>query len=215
MNFNSIVRMFRPKDHVFFTLFEEVSNTLEEMAVLLEEGASQNTKEQRLDLSTRMKALEHKNDQTTHQIFVALGQNFITPLDREDIYQLTSSLDNIADEMYGAAKKMALYGFFEIDKDICDISEVIHQCVLELKDAIHELGDLTHPQKIKEVCIQINSLENNADDIYDNAVAHLFAQEGNLRQAIVIKDILYSLEAATDKCEDAANVLESIIIKYS
>src|SRR5690625_4358967 len=127
MNFNSVIKFFLPQDKVFYVLFEKVSDTLEEMSTLLKESVNQDDVEKRKELSKRIKSLEHTNDETTHRIFVELGQNFVTPFDREDIHTLASTLDDIADYIHGTSKKMWLYKFFEVDKTIADLSEVIYK----------------------------------------------------------------------------------------
>src|SRR5699024_5370894 len=199
----------------FYVLFEKVSDTLEEMSTLLKESVNQDDVEKRKELSKRIKSLEHTNDETTHRIFVELGQNFVTPFDREDIHTLASTLDDIADYIHGTSKKMWLYKFFEVDKTIADLSEVIYKSTVEIKKAVYELRNMSNLKVISEACVRVNSLENEADDIYDSAVAKLFEDKEEPRRIIILKDILHSIETAADKCEDVANVIESIILKYA
>ncbi len=215
MNFNSVLKFFLPKDKVFYVLFEKVSDTLEEMSTLLLEGVKQSDFVKRKELFKRIAELEHENDSTTHQTYVELGQNFITPFDREDIHTLTATLDDIADHIHGTSKKMILYNYFETDDSINGLADVIYKSTVEIKKAVHELRNMTNLKYIKEACVRINSLENQGDDIYDSKVAALFQHEDDPRRIIILKDILHSMEAAADKCEDVANVLESILIKYA
>jgi predicted phosphate transport protein (TIGR00153 family) len=215
MSFNSLLKVFLPQDKVFYRLFEQVSNTLVDMAALLKEGVSQSQSEKRAEIFKQIENLEHVNDDTTHKIYVELGQNFITPFDREDIHHLASTLDDIADYIHGASKRMLLYKIYQIDDGISKLCEVIYKAVIELKKAVHELRSLKNLRNITEACVKINSLENHADDLYDTMVAWLFENEKDAVRLIKMKETLQSLETATDKCEDAANVLESIIIKYA
>lgn len=215
MNFNSVIKFFLPRDKVFYVLFEEVSNNLEEMSILLKDGVNQSDPEKRKEFFKKIADFEHANDDVTHKIFVELGQNFITPFDREDIHNLASSLDDIADFIHGASKRMLLYKFFEINDGISALCEVICKSTVEVKKAVHELRNMTNLRNITEACVRVNSLENHADDIYDSMVARLFESEEDTVRIIILKDILQSLETATDRCEDVANVLESIIIKYA
>lgn len=215
MNFNSVLKFFLPQDKVFYLLFEEVSNTLEQMALLLKQGVNESQPEKRRAIFKQIEDQEHKNDDTTHKIFVELGQNFITPFDREDIHFLASTLDDIADFIHGASKRMLLYKIYEVNEGISRLCEVIYKSVIELKKAVHELRNMSNLRNITEACVRINSLENHADDIYDTMVAQLFENEKDAVRVIMMKETLQSLETATDKCEDAANVLESIIIKYA
>jgi predicted phosphate transport protein (TIGR00153 family) len=215
MSFNNILKIFLPHDKVFYLLFEEVTNTLEKMAACLKEGVNQSEYEKRVAIFREIERLEHQNDDTTHKIFVELGQNFITPFDREDIHLLASTLDDVADFIHGASKRMMLYKIAEVNDGISMLCEVIYKAVVELKKAVHELRSLRNLRNITEACVRINSLENHADDIYDSMVARLFENEKDAVKVIKMKETLQSLETATDKCEDAANVLESIIIKYA
>ncbi len=215
MNFNSVLKFFLPKDKVFYILFEQVSNNLEEMATLLVEGVKKSDPEKRKEAFQRIADLEHANDDTTHKIFVELGQNFITPFDREDIHMLASTLDDVADYIHSSSKKMVMYNFSEINESISALSEIIYKSTVELKKAVHELRNMTNLHNITEACVRVNSLENHADDICDSMIARLFENEEDALRVIVMKEILQSLEIATDKCEDVANVLESIIIKYA
>lgn len=215
MSFNSVLKIFLPHDKVFYLLFEEVTTTLEKMAVLLKEGVNQSNPVKRTEIFKQIEDLEHTNDDTTHKVYVELGQNFITPFDREDIHLLASTLDDVADYIHGASKRMRLYRIAEIEDGISRLCEIIHKATVELKKAVHELRSLKNLRNITEACVRINSLENHADDIYDTMVAQLFDNEKDAVKLIKMKEVLQSLETATDKCEDAANVLESIIIKYA
>jgi predicted phosphate transport protein (TIGR00153 family) len=215
MNFNSVSKFFLPQNKIFHQLFEKVSNTLEQMALRLREGMNESQPDKRRTIFKQIEDLEHTNDDTTHKIFIELGQNFITPFDREDIHLLASTLDDIADFIYGAYKRFQLYKIHESDEGISRLCEVIYKSVVELKKGVYKLRNMSNPRDIKEACVKINSLENQADDIYDAMVAKLFENEKDAVRIIKMKEILQSLETATDKCEDAANVLESIIIKYA
>lgn len=215
MSFNSVLKIFLPHDKVFYILFEQVTTTLERMSVLLKEGVNQSQPEKRREIFRQIGDLEHTNDDTTHKIFVELGQNFITPFDREDIHFLASTLDDIADFIHGSSKRMTMYKIDLPEDGISKLCEVIYKATIELKKAVHELRYMRNLRVITEACVRINSLENQADDLYDTMVARLFDDEKDAVNVIKIKETLQSLETATDKCEDAANVLESIIIKYA
>jgi predicted phosphate transport protein (TIGR00153 family) len=157
--------------------------------------------------------LEHTGDEIAHEIFNELGKNFITPFDREDIHRLISCIDDVLDYTHGASKRMELYKITNITPEIIKLCELIQTCGAELHTAILELKNLKNLRKITDACVRINSIENHADDIFDNAVAKLFDEEKNAVELIKMKEILSALETATDKAEDCANVLESIIVK--
>ncbi|MGE7777463.1 DUF47 domain-containing protein [Chitinophaga sp. NPDC101104] len=213
--FNSIVKLFMPKDRVFYSLFEDVAANLVEMGKVLVELVETKDPVIRKDKVVLIERLEHKNDDLTHRIFVELGQNFITPFDREDIHYLASTLDDVADYIHGSAKRIDMYKVVEINSSVRKLADLINQGVAELAKAIPELRNMNNMRAITDACVKINSLENHADDIYDRAIADLFEQESNAVELIKMREIYQALEIATDKCEDSANVIETIIIKYA
>lgn len=213
--FNSIVKLFMPKDRVFYSLFEDVATNLVEMGKVLVELVETKDMDVRKDKVHLIERLEHKNDDYTHRIFVELGQNFITPFDREDIHYLASTLDDVADYIHGSAKRIDMYKVTEINDSVRKLADLINQGVMELARAIPELRNMSNMRIITDACVKINSLENHADDIYDRAIADLFDQESNAVELIKMREIYQALEIATDKCEDSANVIETIIIKYA
>jgi len=215
MSFNKVVQLFLPKDKVFYPLFEEVSDNLELMAQLLVDGVEQQNVERRISVFKEIEQLESQNDRVTHQIFTELANHFITPFDREDIQALAVNLDDIADYINVTAKKLSLFEFHELNGDVSKLSKLIQQSVLELSTAIKHLKEKSSPEKVKACCIRINDLENEADDIYERAVAVLFKVESDPKRIMVLKEVMESQEIATDKCEDVANIIESVLIKYS
>ncbi|AWO01908.1 DUF47 domain-containing protein [Chitinophaga alhagiae] len=213
--FNSIVKLFMPKDRVFYSLFEDVAANLMEMGKVLTELVETADPQTRKDKVHLIERLEHKNDDYTHRIFVELGQNFITPFDREDIHYLAATLDDVADYIHGSAKRIDLYKVTVITDSVRKLADLIYQGTVELARAIPELRNMNNMRVITDACVKINSLENHADDIYDRAIADLFELESNAVELIKMREIYQALEIATDKCEDSANVIETIIIKYA
>jgi predicted phosphate transport protein (TIGR00153 family) len=159
--------------------------------------------------------LEHTNDENTHNIFTELGKNFITPFDREDIHALASSLDDIADYIYSASKKINFYKVDPMEQGFQKMAEVISQSTETLHGAVMELRNMKNVSNITSALVKINSLENQADDIYDMSIEKLFDSEPDVKEVIKKREIYQVMEIVTDKCEDAANVIESIIIKYA
>lgn len=213
MSLNSIFSYFVPKDKKFFPLFEQAGSNLIEMAGHLQELVNSTDWSRKAELTTIIDELEQKGDTITHTIHLELGKNFITPFDREDIHSLASSLDDVADFIYGAAKKLFLYKIQSPSQAMVDITGLIAQACEHVNKALTELKDLRNIRNITDACVRINSVENKADDIYDNAVAELFEYEKDAINLIKFKEILSAMETATDKCEDVANVLESILVK--
>jgi predicted phosphate transport protein (TIGR00153 family) len=157
--------------------------------------------------------LEHEGDRITHEIFVELSKNFITPFDREDIHALASALDDIADYVHGSANRMYLYNLTTVTEPMKKLADLIHQGCKDIHKGISELRDLKNIRNVTDSCVRINSMENQADYVFDMAVAELFKNETNAIELFKNKEVLNALERATDKCEDVANVMETIIVK--
>lgn len=215
MGLTSFVKLFMPKDRVFYGLFEEVSNVLSEMALVFTETVKESDYNNKVALVKKLEELEHKNDEITHRIFIELGRNFITPFDREDIHALATSLDDIADFIWGSAKRITNYSIETRDEIAIGFADVITRSVKALNKALNELRDMKDLRSITESCVLINSLENEGDELLNKAMLDLFSSATDPIELIKKKDLYEMLEVVTDKCEDAANVIESIIIKYA
>jgi predicted phosphate transport protein (TIGR00153 family) len=171
------------------------------------------TKEERAQKIKKIEEIEHKGDEITHQIFQALGSTFITPFDREDVHELTSKLDDILDYLQGASTRIVLYRVDTIAPEVEQLAVMVYDAVVELHKVIPKLRDLRDVRSINESLVRVNSIENEADDLFERAIANLFDTCKDPIQLIKLKELLVSLETATDQCEDAANVIESIIVK--
>lgn len=215
MGLGSFVKIFLPKDKVFYSLFEEVANNLQSMSELFIKALNEPDANKRLELLKSLDDWESKNDEVTHKIFVELGSNFITPFDREDIHYLATALDDIADFMWGSAKRMMNYGMDDVDDVTKDFARIIDSAVKCLYKGIYELRNMKDIRAVTEVCVNVNSLENEGDDLLDKGMVQLFSIGTDPIEVIKKKDLYQMLETVTDKCEDAANVIESIIIKYA
>lgn len=213
MSLNSIFQYFVPKDKKFFPLFEQASSNLIDMAKLLKELVNLTDSAKRKELSRKIEDLEHRGDDISHQIHLELGKNFITPFDREDIHTLTSSLDDVADFIHGASNRIDLYKLEKITDPIIEMADLILEATEDVAKAVHELRNLKNIRNITDSCVRINSIENKADYIFDKAVGELFEFEKDAIALIKYKEVLSAMETATDKCEDVANVLESILVK--
>ena len=212
MNLN-IFQFFQPKDKIFYLLFQKATANATETGKTLVELVTTPSPERRKELFREIERLEHVGDSITHETFNELSSNFITPFDREDIHNLVSAIDDIVDYIHGASKRMELYKVDQMTPSIVKLSELILKGAEELQIAVSELKVLKNVTKIKEATVRINSIENHADDIYDMAISKLFEEEKNAVEVIKMKDVLSMLETATDKCEVAANVINTILIK--
>ena len=212
---NSIFKIFLPKDRVFFQLFENVAQELVKMGDKLKTMVNEPDFDKRAQLVQELEDMEHVNDDLTHNIFTELGKNFITPFDREDIHYLASALDDIADYIYSSAKKIHFYRVNPNDMGIQKMAELIAVGCVQVQKAVTELRNMKNMRQITDALVSINSIENQADDIFDMSIERLFATEPDAKEVIKKREIYQVLEIVTDKCEDAANVIESIIVKYA
>jgi len=215
MSFDSVLKFFLPKDRIFYSLFEEVSATLVQMGAAFTKALKEEDLSKRDALLRTLEDYEHKNDEITHRIFIELGQNFITPFDREDIHYLATSLDDIADYIWGAAKRVVNYQINDEYNTLPAFAEIISKSIAAINISVYALRDMKDLRAITAACVLVNSLENDADDLLDSTLLKLFSSPISPVELIKQKDIYQMLETVTDKCEDAANVIESIIIKYS
>lgn len=215
MGINSFVKFFTPKDRIFYSLFEEVADNLYDMSKVFRDAMYENDDQKREQMLSTLEAYEHKNDEATHRLFIELGQNFITPFDREDIHYLATSLDDVADYIWASAKSIVNYDINEVNDTMRAFSDVILSSTGSLRVALKGLRNMKDLKSITDACVKVNSFENEADVILDKALQYLFLNETNAIELIKRKQLYQDLEIVTDKCEDSANVIESIIVKYS
>ncbi|WP_332449888.1 DUF47 domain-containing protein [Methanoculleus sp.] len=201
-----------PQDKAFFDLFDEMAKTVVSAADLLVEFVEnfENVKEQ----CHRMKQIEHQGDDITHQIYEQLNRTFITPLEPEEISRLASALDDILDYIDGTAQQMYGYGITETDDSMIQLAKLIQLSVIEIEKAVTGIRSIKDPGLIEERCIEVNRLENIADNVLGHAIMDLFKTKDAVT-IIKLKDIYENLEMATDKCEDVANVLSDIAIRHT
>ena len=162
--------------------------------------------------SRRIKDAEHACDEVMHSITTKLNKSFITPFDREDIYSLSISLDDVCDYIDASARSIMMYDIHRTTEYSRNLARVIHSEAVEIKAAV---GMLHKPDGINKHFIEIHRLENEADDIYFKAMADLFKNSSNPLNVIKWKELYDTLENATDKCETVANIIESIVLKHS
>ncbi|HEU5403136.1 MAG TPA: DUF47 family protein [Terriglobales bacterium] len=198
-----------PRETKFFDMFAEMAGNLVEGATTLR-GLLQDYNRVP-ETVQKIKDIEHKGDDLTHSVVVKLNQTFITPFDREDIHALASALDDVLDFINSAADRLLMYKVNAAPQAAAKLADVIVRQSQELSDAVHLL-EKNH-QKVLDHCVEVNRLENEADAIARDAIGKLFQEEKDPIQLIKIKELLEVLETATDKAEDAANVMESVILK--
>lgn len=162
----------------------------------------------------RIKDIEHRGDEIVHEIADSLNRTFVTPIDHDDLSKLTSRLDDILDYIEAASHRMWSYELKTMHPDMIKLSEVIVASAKEVRHAVYDLRDFKKKDEIFQHCIEVNRLENVGDDITHVAVAGLFKKYDAV-EIIKMKEILEHLEIATDKCEDAADVIKDVFVKNS
>ena len=215
MKFDALLKKLLPKDDKFFTYLEESAENLVKASDVLKKLSASKKPAERQKLTDQMHDLEHDGDGVTHKIFSELNSTFVTPIDREDIHQLASSLDDIMDHMDGVAGRFILYKLKAWPNDMVKLVDILVKSINELKRGVSLLRDVQQTEKLQAVFQKVNEYENDADFVFEQAIAELFEKEKNPVQIIKLKEIYVGLETATDKCEDVANVLEGIVIKHS
>ena len=214
MRLDRILQVFLPKDEHFYGLFEESAQNIV-MAASAMMNLPVATPDERNGIVEQIKDFEHLGDTVTHKIFSELSGTFVTPFDPEDIAVLASALDDILDNIDGSASRFMLYKVRECPPEMVTLIRALHGSVLELQHGVHLLRRLHKSNDMRRVIERVNEYENEADSIFERAIANLFENETNPIEIIKLKEIYVTLETATDKCEDAANVLETIMIKHS
>jgi uncharacterized protein len=203
-----MVRMI-PRETKFFDMFAEMSSNLTEGATALRDLLKDY---QNVTAGVqKVKDIEHKGDDLTHAVLIKLNQTFITPFDREDIHRLASSIDDVLDYVNSAADRLIMYKIQSVPNAAIELADIIVRQSDEISKAVHLLEK--NPQKVLEYCVEVNRLENDADTVARDAIGKLFDNATDPIQLIKIKELLEVLETATDKAEDAANVLETVVLK--
>jgi len=197
-----------PKHEDFFALFRKQAALLRAACDQLHEMM------QRFDdldqRAKRLKDVEHQADLVTHEIFERLNRTFITPLEREDIHDLASGLDDVLDAVEGVGSRLVLFGIKAPTAEAKRMTEILVESSVQIEKAVEHLKDL---KNLMSFTIEINRLENEADTISRNVVADLFSGRHDVLDVMRWKEIYGRLENATDNCEDVANAIESIVVK--
>jgi predicted phosphate transport protein (TIGR00153 family) len=216
MSIATFFSRFVPSDHRFYDRFDEVTRNLAVASDHLKKLVRSDDETEREALAEKLHDTEHQGDTLTHQIFAELNSTFVTPFDREDIHKLTSALDDVLDHMDEFSKKVVLYQMKKIPDSAVNLADILDRMIGELAMGVRLLRSLGRSADLPGVLRRLHELENEADDVFERAVAALFDKEkDNPVRLIKVKETLVALELATDDCEDVANVLESIQIKHA
>ena len=200
---------FLPKEEQYYSYFTQMTsqifNAAQALTKMLADKSGELTR-----YVEHIKSIEHACDDITHTVVMKLNKSFITPFDREDIYMLTGGLDDIVDLIDDAARTMDMYGVRQATPYAASFADVLQRMAVQLHEIV---SMLSHPNGMTPRLVEMHRLENEGDDIYQKAIAELFRKTDDALTVIKWKDIYEKLEAAVDKCEAVANIIESVVIK--
>ena len=200
-----------PREEKFYHLFLKQVEIISEASRLLLDGVRSGSS-RLAGAATEIHGLEHQGDEIIHEIFTRLNQTFITPLDPEDIHNLSSALDNVLDGIEDTAHRLVSYKIEPVPGDMVRLSEIIASCAASFKKTFEALEK---GAAMLEYCIEINRLENEADLIGRSAVVDLFETEKDSIRLIKLKEVYDFFESTIDSCEDVADVLQNVVVKNS
>ena len=202
-----------PHEGRFFSYFTEhaaliLQGAVELKALMDNVGESESR-------ARNIKAIETKADTVTHDTIQLLHHTFITPIDRDEIHQLITRMDDILDLMEDVSQSVFLYDIHRIPDEAKRLAEICIACAEKVKAAVDLLNNMGNAEKIMKICAEIDRLETDADQVLRAAMAKLFRNEPDTRELIKLKEVYEHLETVTDKCEDVANIIEGIVIENS
>jgi hypothetical protein len=197
----------------FFDMFDNLAAIATEASNYFYEFASKGIYTE--EAVSKMQNIEHRGDQITHAIIDSLNKAFITPFDREDIHALANKLDSIIDMLNTMVNRMRIYRISGVNRDLVEFAEVLKKSTTAVELAVKALRDTKHLMSVREHCIEINRLENVGDRMRDNILGKLFDNVTDPIYLIKWKDIIIDAETTLDICEDVADVIESILVKWA
>jgi predicted phosphate transport protein (TIGR00153 family) len=201
-----------PRDEKFYDMFEELANKIEEGGKMFTDIL--NNYEQSEAKIAKLKEIEHEADIITHRTYEKMHRTFLTPLDREDIYNLVNKMDSVLDMIEAAAVRMQLYKIKKPVDEIKELARILNLAIGKIKKIVHALRDKKKSQEILEDCVEINTLENEGDIVLRMTMARLFEREKDPIELIKWKEIFERIEESIDVCEDVSNIIEGIVLKH-
>jgi predicted phosphate transport protein (TIGR00153 family) len=200
-------------DRSFYEAFERHAAKIVEAGKLISQMARE--PHRAVELAQAIKDVENAGDKITHETIARLHKTWITPIDRADIHSLISALDDVLDLIEAASERVALYEVKELPEFVVPLADSLQQATVAVDQAIKLLPQVKQPKEMLVLCIEINRLENVADNAYRHGLATLFKGGFDAIEVMKLRDIIDNLESATDRCEDVANILEGIVLEYA
>jgi len=211
MNF---ISRLMPREGRFFNLFDSHAKLIVEGALALEDVLR--NYEIKKDREAGIKTIEdaeHAADRITHETVQLLHTTFVTPFDRDDIHRLISRMDDVLDLIQDTAESLVLYDIQKVTPEATQLAELLLRCAERVQSAVGLMASMADAPAILKICQEIDRLESDADKVMRSAISELFRHESDVRQVIKLKAVYESLESATDKCQDVANVIESVVLE--
>lgn len=216
MNIDSFLKFFVPKDHSFFPLFESDAQNLVKAAELLKELMASDGIDEHERINKEIKYVEHIGDEITDKTYIQLNKSFITPFDREDIHELTATIDDVVDSINGISRRVCLYKPKKLIPIYKEIADLILEGAKEIEAAIHCLKDpVANKEKITRACEKVTAIEHQADELYFAGASELFEKEEDPKELLKNNKILEILERCVDEEEDVTDTLKAILIKMA
>ncbi len=205
-----------PREGRFFTLFDEhAAFVLQGSVELVELLRHFDDNGDRATRVARILELEHSADRVTRETVSLLHQTFVTPLDRDDIHRLISRMDDVLDLIQDVTEALQLYDIQSLTPEAVQLAELLKECCVRVQQAVKALATLEDFEKILKLCNEIDSLESQADRVMRTAISKLFREESDVRQLIKLETVYQLLEAATDQCENVANIIEGVVLEHA
>jgi predicted phosphate transport protein (TIGR00153 family) len=214
MGLSSLLRFFLPQDDKFLPLFEQSADNLRDAVQVYASLGKAITRDDIISVRDKIKTLEHVGDKLTHSIFEELNRSFITPFDREDIFSLGKSLDDVLDLMDHVADILVLYQIDKVEDGMSMLFEVTSRAVKDIHKSIRSLRNINY-ESIRSEVVSVHALENEGDRLYRHFIGKLYAEEHDAIRLMKYSSIYNEIEHTIDKCEDLMNVIEGIVLKQA
>jgi len=211
MNF---ISRLMPRERRFFSLFDSHAKLIVDGALALADVLRhyENGKDRAAGIKL-IEDAEHAADRITHETVQLLHTTFVTPLDRDDIHRLISRMDDVLDLIQDTGESLVLYDIQKVTPEATQLAELLLGCTERVQSAVTLLASMRDARALLALCQEIDRLESEADKVMRGAISRLFREEADVRQVIKLKAVYESLESATDKCQDVANVIESVVLE--
>ncbi len=213
MFIDRIVQWFLPREAKFFVYIESMARNMKVSADAFAELCQAEGRQGFEEIAERLRALEHENDEIAHVIYEELDKTFVTPIDREDLHALTSSVDDVIDMIESCSSRILVYHLRELTDPMREMIGLLRDAAHEIAACLIALHDLGKLEQIQVHVIRVNSLENEADVVYRRALSKLFEAPTDAVELVREKEILDQLEKAVDACEDVMDLIRSVVVK--